>query len=1180
MLSLNGNLYALLIAIDTYSDPIPALRGCVRDSEDVEAWLKASVPEEKLNIKRLHNHDATKQNVIDGFLKHLTQAGPEDTVLVHYSGHGSQEIAPAAFAKLEPDGYNETLVCVDSRHVINGVLHRDLADKELGALIKKVADTGAHVLTIFDCCHSGSGTRDTEEVTPRQSPSDKHKARTLDDYIFMDERSFGIDYKQAIEGQEAGFARLPEGRHVLLAGSRSRQTAKELRLDDGRTGGIFTYALLDVLKRSQGRVTYRDLVARARTIVNNRVADQDPQLDLVAGGSANDFFLGVDGVAQMSDYYMMHYRPDLDDWVVQAGELHGVTKGEGEDAAVFNVFSEAAGPEDKPFMTAVVTKVEQAYSHVDFMGEHSVFGNDMTFKAKLVQAPPRRIRVRFEAEEPNNIHQQQAVEGLIAMLSHQPADINVPPADKFVEVVGEGEAADYRIYCYHHNRQERMAVYREADNTPLIDQLTGFFPQNFLEMGKRLSAIARWNHVSTLTNASTQINANDLEVIIEIKHRDPLTEEWSEPERMVSVDEVHDLEFYEYDLGGGEKGISPEIRIGVQNNSTRRTYYCALYYLISNFGIMNLFRNQIGEHDEAKVEEIGPGQTQYALWGSFITPDVDEGLRKMGLKRDVSLLKLIGSTVDFNGATLEQEGFDYPQTMRDIGGENSAVMAAMGDIRTRGGLKIRRSVKTTDWTTKLVRLNSIYTGSSEDERRLAMAGVEVERPEGMSFDVALGSSSTGSRSTDGMAVPAALLANGRPLTYVQGRSTSPSLDTIELRNVENPEAITKENPIKLRFSEKLQEGESLVVVSREDGLFIPSVAQQMPDGSTELHITSLNPEMAATGERGIGRTFKLLVHKLVAPLFGKKFPFPKLGVASIGKDGKAEYDYDPEAVKAAMENACDIVCVVHGYTSEVHECFFGETDGTEESLLKFLYHHYDLVLGFNYETWNTTVRKNAEGLQLRFREAGFRVGDQQLDLIVHSMGGIVSRYFIEKLGGSEMVRRLIMCGTPNAGSPLTAIKNGFFLAGSLILNAIPVVGWGISALSFIFSGVSSLNMLDSGAKAMKPGSDFLDSLNDGMTDPKRPYTILVGNTSMIEEEDEKLVGRLMNKLGIGDPDYGLIMNLIFKGPNDMAVSTESIRSVPEGRDPAPKAIEVPCNHFGYFAPDGALEVLKDAIRNF
>ena len=51
-----------------------------------------------------------------------------------------------------------------------------------------------------------------------------------------------------------------------------------------------------------------------------------------------------------------------------------------------------------------------------------------------------------------------------------------------------------------------------------------------------------------------------------------------------------------------------------------------------------------------------------------------------------------------------------------------------------------------------------------------------------------------------------------------------------------------------------------------------------------------------------------------------------------------------------MENACDIACVVHGFTSEVHECFFGDTDGTEDSLLKFLYHHYDLVLGFNYET--------------------------------------------------------------------------------------------------------------------------------------------------------------------------------------------------------------------------------------
>jgi hypothetical protein len=84
---------------------------------------------------------------------------------------------------------------------------------------------------------------------------------------------------------------------------------------------------------------------------------------------------------------------------------------------------------------------------------------------------------------------------------------------------------------------------------------------------------------------------------------------------------------------------------------------------------------------------------------------------------------------------------------------------------------------------------------------------------------------------------------------------------------------------------------------------------------------------------------------------------------------------------------------------------------------------------------------------------------------------------------------------------------------------------------------------------------------------------------MIEDEDKTLVAKLMEKLGIGDPDYSALMGLIFGGPNDLAVSTDSIRAVPENRKPAPKAVEVPCNHFGYFSSDGALDTLKDAIGN-
>ncbi|MFK7970007.1 MAG: caspase family protein [Bacteroidia bacterium] len=1178
MLSLQGNVHALLIAIDAYSAPVPALAGCVNDSKDVQAWLETVVPEGKLNLKTLHDHDATKQNIIDGFLNHLGKAKSDDTVFIHYSGHGSQERAHPAFKRLEPDGLNETVVCVDSRQVIDGVLHRDLADKEVGALVKKVADTGAHVVMIFDCCHSGSGSRDTKKVTARQSPSDMNKPRTLEDYIFWDEATYGDGFKRAIEGSEEGFSILPQGKHILLAGARSRQTAKELALGDGRQGGIFTYSLLEVLKRSQGRVTYSDLVARARAIVNNTVSDQDPQLDVVGGADQDAYFMGGDGSAQIADHFMMRFRKDKNDWVIEAGALHGVSTGTGDEAAGFNVYREDAEVGEDPLMVATATKVEGAYCLVDFPGKDTVIGTQLTYKAKLIQTPAKRIRVRFEAEEADNASQQAALAGLKKALDIAPEDLNIPKAKEYVNLVEDGSPVDYRVYVYHHEGAERIAVYKDTDNTPLIGQLTGFKDNNYIGMANRLAAIARWNQTATLDNASTQINANDLSINIEARHRDPATGEWTTFEKMESADQMFDLPFYEYEPTGDESGGSPELRISVTNHNPNRTYYCSLYYMMSDFGVQSLFMEQKGENDVGKVEEVGGGQTVYAVYGFSITPNVDENLRKMGLKRDSSLIKLVASTVDFNARSMEQSGFGYPNTMRDTKDVSDALSSTINGITHRGGLRIRRRVKATDWTTKLVTLNSIHTDAGNDENMLAQAGVEVSRPDGTSFDVALASSTTGARNTDGMRIPVALQACSQPMTYIQGRSVSPNMDVIELRNVEHPEKVTAENPIRISFKQKLAEGETLLAVNEKDGILIPAIATRDGDVTT-LEITTLSPEMQATGERSLGKTFKLLVHKIVAGITGKEFPYPKLSVIKIGADGKAEYEHDMDVVRAAMKDACDIVCLVHGFTSEVHESFIEATDGDPEGLLPYLYHHYDLVLGYDYETYGTAVHTNAEGLRTRLIEAEIRPGDQQLDLIVHSLGGLVSRYFIEKLGGKDMTRRLIMCGTPNGGSPLTNIKNAFFLGGTLLLNAIPVVGWGLSALGYIFGGLSSVNALDKASVAMKPNSDFLRSLNDGLEDPGVAYTILAGNTSKIVDEDKTKVSKILDKLGIGDPDYSSLLGLIFGGPNDIAVGTESIGSVPTNRTPAPKVIEVPSNHFGYFIPDGSLNELKAVIRN-
>jgi triacylglycerol esterase/lipase EstA (alpha/beta hydrolase family) len=39
------------------------------------------------------------------------------------------------------------------------------------------------------------------------------------------------------------------------------------------------------------------------------------------------------------------------------------------------------------------------------------------------------------------------------------------------------------------------------------------------------------------------------------------------------------------------------------------------------------------------------------------------------------------------------------------------------------------------------------------------------------------------------------------------------------------------------------------------------------------------------------------------------------------------------------------------------------------------------------------------------------------------MGGLISRWFIEREGGNQIVNHLIMLGTPNGGSPWARVED-------------------------------------------------------------------------------------------------------------------------------------------------------------
>ena len=271
-----NKVYALLVGVNDYGPEIESLEGCLNDVDLFHEYLDHHVDPATLAVEVLKDSDATRANIISRFRSHLGNARSGDVALFQFCGHGARWASNAAFRESFLEGKDEGLVCYDSRR--SGGY--DLADKELAVLIAETARNGAHTAVLFDCCHSGSGTRGVD-ASQGLKPRLTHEVmieRPLESYL-------DGHYARLRDAKEPLF--VPSGRHILLAACERGQLAQE------STGhGLFTSTLVDVLEKSGGDVSYADLFIRCRAAVRSRAFDQDPQFEAYDRFDAGAGFLG------------------------------------------------------------------------------------------------------------------------------------------------------------------------------------------------------------------------------------------------------------------------------------------------------------------------------------------------------------------------------------------------------------------------------------------------------------------------------------------------------------------------------------------------------------------------------------------------------------------------------------------------------------------------------------------------------------------------------------------------------------------------------------------------------------------------------------------------------------------------------------------------------------------------
>lgn len=640
-----GRLYALLVGIDAYPAPIPRLSGCVNDVTSIADVLRERVTPDALDLVVLTDAEATRSAVTARLTEHLGRAGSADVALFYYSGHGSQQATPQELWAIEPDHRNETLVCVDSRSPGSW----DLADKELAGLLDGVSSSGCHMLVVLDCCHSGDGTRDADEVV-RLAPADP-RPRPASSFVGVTPPG---DPAHVGTGQRSTARWTPLGRHVLLAACRSSEKAKEVTVM-GRQRGAMSAALEAALTGTDGRPSYRDVLRIVTADVVSRVRDQHPQVETADATELDRPFLGG-AIPATPRPLTLSRLPD--GWSIDSGAVHGVPDPLGDDTTELAVYPLTGETSGSPLATAAVTKVLPDRSLVTLTPQ---LDPAYVYRAVVTSIPLKPLLVGVVGDAAGTAALRAAADAADETLVELADADEATDADLLVEATAGG-----------------FVITRPGVTRPLVPVVAGEGRE--ARTIHAIERVARWLRLSALTNPRTRLPGDAVRV--------------------------------EVDAGTGPVGAGGTLTIAYAGidpprftvrlaNTTSTPLWAALLDLTETYGIFT-------DAFPAGSVALGPGEsTSVDLVGQ-----VSDALWQAGTVSLRDQLMVVTSTLEFDPRSLEQEELDVSAVPGATGSAvrsadppaalRSNLERALGGTRTRRLGPSAAAAAVADWRTDSV----------------------------------------------------------------------------------------------------------------------------------------------------------------------------------------------------------------------------------------------------------------------------------------------------------------------------------------------------------------------------------------------------------------------------------------------------------------------------------------------
>lgn len=147
------------------------------------------------------------------------------------------------------------------------------------------------------------------------------------------------------------------------------------------------------------------------------------------------------------------------------------------------------------------------------------------------------------------------------------------------------------------------------------------------------------------------------------------------------------------------------------------------------------------------------------------------------------------------------------------------------------------------------------------------------------------------------------------------------------------------------------------------------------------------------------------------------YPFGLLGEPNAKPDQRHSLGglnlHQRSLVHYAVDAAATPILLVHGIVDN-HTIF----DPLERALRR---RGFTDLSSFDYGLLTTDVRATALDLATAIERLVAESGYEKVHVIGHSLGGLISRYYVQRMGGHERVHTLVTLGTPHQGSALARV---------------------------------------------------------------------------------------------------------------------------------------------------------------